>query len=130
MSKIIIDEVQLRDLLGYVQTILDFVDVEDFESQKNKDLVVKGFDDFVGPIYKLFDKQNVVDEYIIAKQVDIEMFKEDLENIYDVDTTNLTDKQVSQMFDDVWDELANDDQYAEIYNDAVWSVLKQNNLVK
>lgn len=130
MSKIIIDEIQLRDLLGYVQTILDFVDVEDFESQRNKDLVVKGFDDFVGPIYKMFDKQNIVDERIIAKQVDIEMFKEDLENIYDVDTTNLTDQQVSQMFDDVWDELANDDQYAEIYNDAVWSVLKQNNLVK
>lgn len=130
MSKIIIDEVQLRDLLGYVQTILDFVDVEDFKSQKNKDLVVNGFDDFVEPIYKmLFDKQNIVDERIIAKQVDIEMFKEDLENIYDVDTTNLTDKQVAQMFDDVWDELANDDQYSDIYNDAVWSVLKQNNLV-
>ena len=130
MSKIIIDEVQLRDLLGYVQTILDFVDVEDFESQKNKDLVVNGFDDFVGPIYKMFDKQNIVDERIIAKQVDIEMFKEDLENIYDVDITNITDEQVTQMFDDVWDELANNDQYSEIYNDAVWSVLKQNNLVK
>lgn len=53
MSKITIDEVVLRDLRGYVHTLLDFIDVDDFEDEENVKLVNDGYDSFVEPINKI-----------------------------------------------------------------------------
>jgi hypothetical protein len=51
-NKITINEVDLRGLIGYVHTLLDFIDVDDFEDEENVDLVNCGYDDFVEPIIK------------------------------------------------------------------------------
>ena len=56
-NKITVNEVDLRGLIGYVHTLLDFIDVDDFEDEENVDLVNCGYDDFVEPIIKAMREQ-------------------------------------------------------------------------
>ena len=53
MSKVTIDEVVLRDLRGYVHTLLDFIDVNDLEDEENVKIVNDGYNEFVEPINKI-----------------------------------------------------------------------------
>ncbi len=73
------------------------------------------------------DSDNV-DRFSIAKQVDIESFKEDLKGIYNVDLEDVSDEEIAEMYDDLGGVLANNDEYAKIYNDAVWQVLKDHDI--
>ena len=51
MDKIIINKTDMENLIGYIHTILDFVDTENME-EENVDIVVNGYTDFVEPIMK------------------------------------------------------------------------------
>jgi hypothetical protein len=50
MSTITINKKDIENLIGYVHTLLDFIDVDDFEDEDDKDLVNDGYDRFVKPI--------------------------------------------------------------------------------
>lgn len=52
MDKITINKIDMNNLIGYVHTLLDFIDVEDFEDKKNVELVNGGYESFVEPIIK------------------------------------------------------------------------------
>lgn len=125
-EKILITKAQLQGLVDYVVTILDFVDVEE---EENVSYVNDEFNASVQPMIDLLrDNSKVIDDYKIARRVDIELFKESLEDVYDVDISKLSDKQIEDLFNDVHDSLAGNDQYSEIYNDAVNACLKEMNL--
>lgn len=59
-----------------------------------------------------------------AEQATIDKFRDDLENVYSVDTSDLIDADLVAIHEDVMDILANDDDYAEIYNSAVKQALE------
>ena len=48
----------IRDLIGYIHSILDFIDVEDFENEENVEIVNGGYEEIVKPAV----------EYIYGKQ--------------------------------------------------------------
>lgn len=56
MDKITIDRNKLEDLVGYVHTLLDFIDTDDFEDKENVDLVNCGYDNFIKPIVDVIYK--------------------------------------------------------------------------
>ena len=57
-DKITIAKKDIEYLIGYIHTLLDFIDVEDFEDEENKELVNDGYDSFVEPIAKLLNKRS------------------------------------------------------------------------
>ncbi len=57
MSKITMNKSDLENLIGYVRTILDFVDTESME-EENVDIVADGYVDFVEPIIKMLKEEN------------------------------------------------------------------------
>lgn len=68
-----------------------------------------------------------MDKYKIAKQVEIEDFKNAMENMgYNPD--NYTEEQIEEMFDEFEDLLANDDGYNEIYNNALYMVVNKSSI--
>lgn len=113
----------LRAFIGYVHTLFDFIDVESFTNKKNVVLVNGGYDDFVKPIESFLRDGNSVGDEILAKDVDIRLFKEQLSDIYDYDVANITDKQLTELYDEVQGCLSGDDTYSDIYNNAVHSVM-------
>ena len=129
MEKITIDKRLLQGLIGYVHTLQDAIDVEDEEILNE---INDGYESFVKPLLDIAYDSNAEneenDERVIAKQVDIQDFKESLEDIYDVDIAKFSDKEINEMFDELGEILANNDDYAEIYNDAVWQVLKNHEI--
>lgn len=127
MEKVAIEKIQLQRAIEYINTLLDFVDIEE---EENINYIKDGYNNLIQPISDIaFDDKNIIDNRVIAKQADIEIFKENLEYIYDIDTTNITDEQIVEIFESVEDGLANDDQYAEIYNDVMYQVLKKFNII-
>lgn len=56
MSKITMNKSDLENLIGYVLTILDFVDTESME-EENVDIVANGYVDFVEPIIKMLKEE-------------------------------------------------------------------------
>lgn len=56
MSKITMNKSDLENLIGYVRTILDFVDTESME-EENVDIVADGYVDFVEPIIKMLKEE-------------------------------------------------------------------------
>ena len=129
MEKITINKTQLQGLIGYVHTLHDALDVED------EDILAEindGYESFVKPLLDIAYESNAeneeIDDRIIAKQVDVHDFKESLGDIYSVDVAKISDKEINEMYDELGEILANDDDYAEIYNDAVWKVLKNHEI--
>ena len=55
-NNITINQANIENLIGYVHTLLDFIDVEDFEDKENAELVNGGYESFVKPIIKTLDK--------------------------------------------------------------------------
>lgn len=55
MDKIIINKTDLENLIGYIHTVLDFVDTESME-EENVDIVADGYTDFVEPIIKVIEE--------------------------------------------------------------------------
>lgn len=55
-NKITINKEDLQNLIGYIHTILDFIDVDDFEDEENVELVTNGYNDFVEPILKVMEE--------------------------------------------------------------------------
>jgi hypothetical protein len=51
MDKIIINKKDMENLIGYINTLFDFVDTESMEYE-NAEIVVDGYTDFVEPIIK------------------------------------------------------------------------------
>lgn len=45
-----VDRVDLENLIGYVHTLLDFIDLESFEDEENISTVKNGYEYFVKPI--------------------------------------------------------------------------------
>lgn len=52
MDKITINKIDIANIIGYVHTLLDFIDVEDFEDEENVELVNGGYEIYVEPIIK------------------------------------------------------------------------------
>ena len=125
---IVINESLISDLIGYIHTLNDFVDVESL-NKKNRSLVVDGYDDFVKPVYDiLHDPKKAISPFRLVKNEKIDNFRCNLEDIYDTDVSMLLDEDIEEILDDVEDTLANDDVYNECYNNAVWRVLKEKGL--
>ena len=59
MTNITINRNDLQDLIGYVHTLLDFIDVNDFEDEEDAELVSCGYDNFVKPVIEKMDKINI-----------------------------------------------------------------------
>ena len=51
MDKITLNKKDLENLIGYINTLYDFVDTESMEYE-NAEIVVDGYADFVEPIIK------------------------------------------------------------------------------
>ena len=51
MEKVTISKSDLANLVGYIHTVLDFVDTESMEYE-NAEIIVDGYVDFVEPIIK------------------------------------------------------------------------------
>ena len=58
----------------------------------------------------------------------IQFSRKQLEDIYDVDTSDFSDEKIREIYDDVQAVLSGDDTYTEIYNDAVWKALKDHGI--
>lgn len=54
---ITIDKAKIDSLIGYVHTLLDFIDVEDFDDKRNVKLVNNGYDRFVEPVIQILHEQ-------------------------------------------------------------------------
>lgn len=119
---VVVKAQDLKDLVGFIANLYDCID---FDSKEVKEHGVEnGWNDFVQPILDVARGEgDPHGKYILAKDVDIEIFKENLENVYDYDITGLTDNQITELYNDVQDRLGNDDTYNELYNDAVRSVM-------
>jgi hypothetical protein len=50
MDYVVVKKSDLDALLGYVDTLMDFIDVDDFEDEENVDAVNYGYDNFVEPL--------------------------------------------------------------------------------
>lgn len=55
-NKITINKEDLQNLIGYIHTILNFIDVDDFEDEENVELVTYGYNYFVEPILKVMEE--------------------------------------------------------------------------
>jgi hypothetical protein len=51
MNEIIINKTDIKNLIGYIHTVLDLVDTESMEYE-NAEIIHDGYDDFVEPIIK------------------------------------------------------------------------------
>ena len=125
-KKVIVEKALLQRAADYVNAILEALDIEDEETLS---YINDGYTDIIEPLVKLaFEENNSVDEFVIAKQADVQIFKENLNDIYDIDTAEIPDEEIAEIFDEVEEILAGSDEYSEIYNDAVCQVLKNHNL--
>lgn len=115
----------LQALIGFVSTLLDFIDVDEFEHQENIKLINEGYDKFAQPLETVLRNGNVIGDEILAKDVELRQFKVQLSDIYGFDVTNITDKQLTELYDDVQAHLSGDDNYSEIYNEAVDKVMSE-----
>jgi hypothetical protein len=61
-EKVTIDKTKIDSLIGYIHTLLDFIDVEDFEQEENKELVRNGYDDFVKPVIQILHEHEEITE--------------------------------------------------------------------
>ena len=48
-----VNKSDLNNLVEYIHTLLDFIDVDEFEDEENVSLVRDGYDNFVAPISDL-----------------------------------------------------------------------------
>ena len=53
MNKITVSKNDIKSLISYIHAILDFIDVEEFENEENKELVKDGYDNFVKAFVKM-----------------------------------------------------------------------------
>lgn len=57
MKKVTFNINDIKRLIGYVDTLLGFIDVYDIEDEENRNLVINGYDDFVEPIMKIVETE-------------------------------------------------------------------------
>ena len=57
MKKVAFNINDIKRLIGYVDTLLGFIDVYDIEDEENRNLVINGYDDFVEPIMKIVETE-------------------------------------------------------------------------
>ena len=126
-NKIVIDKNDLSALIGYIHTLLDFIDVDDL-TPKNRSLVVDGYDDFVNPCSPT--SNNFESPFAYANKINVEIFKENLEDIYKVDISKLSNEDVEEIYDEVEALFGDDETCYGIYNDYVWKVLKKHQKTK
>ena len=55
MNNTMINKMDLNNLIGYVYTLLDFINIEDFEDEENVSLVKNGFNKFVQPMINMLN---------------------------------------------------------------------------
>jgi len=114
----------LKSIIGFVSNLYDCIDFDSEEVQEHE--IENGWDDYIQPIVDIVDgSSNEVGDSILAKDVDIKLFKEQLSDIYDYDISNLSDKEITKLYDDVQECLANDDVYSEIYNEVVQKIFEE-----
>jgi hypothetical protein len=49
-KNVTIEREKLQGLIGFIHSILDFVDVESMEDEENKNIVIDGYKNFVKPV--------------------------------------------------------------------------------
>ena len=126
---ILIKEEQLNNLIGYLHTVLDLVDVDYLEDKECAKAVKEGYNDFVQPVIDILtDDKNTVDRYVIAKQVDVEIFAERLNDTFNVDVDKLDKKKLNELYDQMMEyklchECSEDDALLYILdkNGIKWS---------
>lgn len=117
----IIDKNQLTRLREAVAVLLDFIDVETSENVeiiKNNTNIIDG----------ILDSVIEINRGEIADSLEIDTFRETLKECYEYDVSDLTDKEIENILDDVYDILNNDDSYNDTYNEAVHTAAKKHNL--
>lgn len=129
MSKILIKKEQLHSLIGYLHTVLDLVDIGYLEDKEYAAVIKNGYNDFVQPVVDIIsDDENDFDEYVVAKQVDVEIFTERLEDTFNVNIEELGEKKLNELYDQMMEyklchECSEDDATLKILdrNGIAWS---------
>ena len=129
MDYVVVKKSDLDALLGYIDTLMDFIDVEDFEDEENVDAVNYGYNNFVEPLRNT-DKLKSPDAFV--KDEEIETFKENLEDTYNISVSEIPDNKLREAYEafcermtlkssryeeDVVEEIADDFSLRYIEND-------------
>ena len=129
MDYVVVKKSDLDALLGYVDTLMEFIDVEDFEDEENVDAVNYGYDNFVEPLRNT-SKLKTPDAFV--KDEEIETFKENLKDTYNISVSEIPDNKLREAYEafcermtlksshyeeDIVEEIADDFSLRYIEND-------------
>ena len=99
------------------------VEVESDSKFKALDLAQHYFRAVFGDNFEMTWEENS-DMYTIAHKVELENFVNALDT-FDVDSQNISNEELEEMFNEFEDSLANDDTYSTIYNDTLCEILQK-----
>lgn len=129
MDYVVVKKSDLDALLGYIDTLMDFIDVDDFEDEENVDAVNYGYDNFVEPLRNI-DKLKTPAAFV--KDEEIETFKENLKDAYNISVSEIPDNKLREAYEafcermtlkssryeeDIVEEIADDFSLRYIEND-------------
>lgn len=121
-EKIVVDADDLTCLVGYVYSLLEFIDVDDFEEEENRNLVVKGFDDYVKPMIR----NDFESPFTFVKNDEVEVFREQLEDGFDIDTSAISFGEMKEFYNKVLEQYNNEAN--EIYCNIVTDLIHEKGL--
>lgn len=104
------------------------VEVESDSKFKALDLVQHYFRAAFGDNFEMTWEENS-DMYTIAHKVELENFVNALDT-FDVDSQNISNEELEEMFNEFEDSLANDDTYSTIYNDTLCEILQKHGYIE
>ncbi len=96
MNYVVIKKSDLDALLGYIDTLMDFIDVDDFEDEENAEAVNYGYDNFVEP---LRDAGKLKSPDAFVKDEEIEVFKETLKDVYGIVVSEVPDEKIREAYE-------------------------------
>ena len=120
--KIVVDADDLTCLVGYVYTLLDFIDIDDFGEEENRDLVVNGFDECVKPMMR----EDFESPFTFVRNDEVQVFREHLEEGFGVDTSDVPFEDVKKFYEKVLEKY--DSEANEIYCDIITKMIHEKEL--
>jgi hypothetical protein len=103
MNYVVVKKSDLDALLGYVDTLMDFIDVDEFEDEENVDAVNYGYDNFVEPL-RSTSKLKTPDAFV--KDEEIETFKETLEDVYGILVSEIPNKKIREVYEKYCEKMS------------------------
>ncbi len=110
MDYVVVKKSDLDALLGYIDTLMEFIDVEDFEDEENVEAVNYGYDNFVDPLRNT-SKLKTPDAFV--KDEEIETFKETLEDVYGILVSEIPDKKIREIYEKYCEKMSIETSYHE-----------------